>query len=68
MRREEAPERPRYRAVQEETGSWSVLDTVRGCGAVVANEPMVLLEEQYAKMLAYFLNLEDQMGTRLTLQ
>jgi hypothetical protein len=58
----------RYKAVQEEDGSWSVIDTPTELAVRLSEEPMVLLQERFAKALADFLNLEDQHGGSVTLQ
>ncbi len=58
----------RYEAVQEEDGSWSVIDTPTELAVHLSGEPMVLLQERFAKALAEFLNLEEQHGGSLTVQ
>jgi hypothetical protein len=58
----------RFKAVQEEDGSWSVIDCGSGMAVLLSGEPMVLLQERFATALASFLNLEDQMGGKITLQ
>jgi hypothetical protein len=58
----------RYQAEQEEDGSWSVIDAATGMAVLLSEEPMVLLQERFARALAEFLSLEDQMGGSLTLQ
>ncbi|AXV16806.1 hypothetical protein CYG48_14550 [Neorhizobium sp. SOG26] len=61
-------QRTKYEAIQEEDGSWSVIDTATELAVVLAKEPMVLLQERFAKTLAEFLNLEEKTGSNNTLQ
>jgi hypothetical protein len=62
------PKNDRYRAVQEEDDSWTVVDRATELAVLLSNEPMVLLHERFATTLATFLNLEDEMGGKITLQ
>ena len=57
----------RFRAIQEEDGTWSVLDISSGRAVALNHEPMVLLGEAFAKTLADFLNLEEGFGVGETL-
>ncbi|MGE7368393.1 hypothetical protein ACQKKX_04890 [Neorhizobium sp. NPDC001467] len=58
----------RYSAIEEEDGSWSVVDTGSGMVMLLSGEPMVSLQERFAKALAEFMNLEEQHGGYVTLQ
>jgi hypothetical protein len=59
----EIPEhRLQFLAVEEEDGSWSVIDPTTDAAVILHDEPMVLLQERFARTLARFLNLGDPIG------
>ncbi|HEV7436572.1 MAG TPA: hypothetical protein VGO22_17155 [Pseudorhizobium sp.] len=51
-------EEPCYRAVEEDDGSWSVIDTETGLAATLDGDPLVLLGQEFAKAFAAFMNLD----------
>ncbi|MBP2460155.1 hypothetical protein J3A65_000905 [Rhizobium sp. PvP014] len=63
MESKQAAER-HYLAVEQEDGSWSVIDAATAVAVNLRGQPMVLLDEHLASTLAAFLNLKtaDRLG------
>jgi hypothetical protein len=49
---------PHCQAVQEDDGSWSVVEIKTGLAVLLEGDPMVLLGERFAKAFAAFISLE----------